>query len=167
MDRTAQNDDRLQDGLVWMSAAYEGVPGDIARARDLARAFLVRLEHDHGHPVAARAAQAVELVVSELLTNACKHTSGPAVLDLELVGDQVYITVRDTDPGLPVARPPDPTRVGRHGLEIVMALAHSFDVHREPAGKRTRAAVPLTGDPRRDGDGRSGLGAPRAEPGEA
>ncbi|CAL9658265.1 hypothetical protein SUDANB145_06869 [Streptomyces sp. enrichment culture] len=158
-DEAAQNDDRFQDGLVWMSAAYEGVPGDIARAREMARAFLARLEEDHGHRVPDRAAQAVQLVVSELLTNACKHTSGPAVIGLELVGGLVEITVRDSDPGLPVARAADPGRVGQHGLEIVMAVSQDFEVYREPVGKRTTATVRLTDEPRGCGAGRM----PRAE----
>ncbi|MEU4656486.1 ATP-binding protein [Streptomyces sp. NPDC023723] len=152
----ARNKDRLQDGLVWMSAAYEGVPGDVARARELARAFLLRLENDHGFRVPDRAAQAVQLVVSELLTNACKHTSGPALVDLELVGGQVEVTVRDSDPGLPVARTSDPGRVGQHGLEIVLAVSQSFEVDREPVGKRTRAAVRITDDPRGSDGGSTG-----------
>jgi hypothetical protein len=51
---------------------------------------------------------------------------------------------------LPVARAADPGRVGAHGLEIVVAVSQSFEVHREPVGKRTVAAVMLADDP--DGD---------------
>lgn len=147
-DEAARQDDRFQDGLVWMSAAYEGLPGDIARAREMARAFLSRLEEDHGHRVPDRSAQAVQLVVSELLTNACKHTSGPALVGLELVNGLVEITVRDSGPDLPVARTTDPDRVGQHGLEIVLAVSQDFAVHREPVGKRATATVRLTDAPR-------------------
>ncbi|MCZ9340736.1 ATP-binding protein [Streptomyces sp. TRM76130] len=134
-----------------MSAAYEGLPGDIARAREMARAFLARLEEDHGHRVPDRAAQAVQLVVSELLTNACKHTPGPALVGLELVGGQVEITVRDSGPDLPVARTADPARVGQHGLEIVLAVSQDFTVYREPVGKRATATVRLSDAPRGGG----------------
>ncbi|WP_320781805.1 ATP-binding protein [Streptomyces sp. CRN 30] len=153
MDRAAQNDGRVENGLVWMSAAYEGVPGDIARAREMARAFLVRLRHEHGFPVADRAEDVVQLVVSELVTNACKHASGPALVDLTLVDTRVEVSVRDSDPALPVARTADPARVGQHGLEIVMALSESFEVDREPVGKRTRAAVRVLDEPRPEATG--------------
>ncbi|MCY0924468.1 ATP-binding protein, partial [Streptomyces sp. H27-G5] len=38
-------------------------------------------------------------------------------------------------------------RVGRHGLEIVMAVCRSFELLREPVGKRVKAAVVLADDP--------------------
>jgi hypothetical protein len=37
--------------------------------------------------------------------------------------------------------------VGQHGLEIVMAVCRSFEMHREPVGKRIVAAVVLADDP--------------------
>ncbi|MFE2872702.1 hypothetical protein [Embleya sp. NPDC059259] len=43
--------------------------------------------------------------------------------------------------------PPDPDRIGRHGLETVMALRRSFAVHREPVGKRIIASVVPADDP--------------------
>ncbi len=52
----------------------------------------------------------------------------------------------DSEPVLPVPGAPDPDRVGRHGLEIVMAVCESFEVHREQVGKRMRAAVGLAED---------------------
>ncbi|MBT2902315.1 ATP-binding protein, partial [Streptomyces sp. McG3] len=39
--------------------------------------------------------------------------------------------------------PADPTRVGRHGLELVLMVCQSFAVHREPVGKRIRVQIPL------------------------
>ena len=38
-------------------------------------------------------------------------------------------------------------RAGQHGLEIVMALCRSFEMHREPVGKRIMAALVLADDP--------------------
>lgn len=49
---------------------------------------------------------------------------------------------------------PDPGRIGQYGLEIVMAVCRSFEVHREPVGKRIRAAVVLADDPGGDAPGR-------------
>lgn len=147
MDGAAQSDDQLLGGLVRVSAAYEGSPEDIALARELARAFLARLQSVHGLPVSERAMDVVQLVVSELLTNACKYAPGPCLLDLELIGGRVEVTVWDSEPALPVARAADLGRIGEHGLEIVMAVCQSFEVHREPVGKRTAAAVMLADDP--------------------
>ncbi|GAA4798819.1 ATP-binding protein [Streptomyces ziwulingensis] len=148
MERAAQNGgDRLRERPVWTSAVFEGVPGDIARARELARAFVTHLRSGCGVPVSGRAMDVVQLVVSELLTNSCKYAPGPATVHLELVDDRVDITVRDSAPVLPMARPADPGRIGQHGLEIVMAVCSSFEVDREPVGKRTTAGVSLLDDP--------------------
>ncbi|MEZ7007820.1 ATP-binding protein [Streptomyces sp. SCSIO 75703] len=147
MDGAARNSDQLRKALVRMSAEYEGGPGDIARGRELARRFLDRLHAARGLVVSDRARDLVQLVVSELLTNACKYAPGPSLVDLELAEDRVEVTVWDSAPVLPVPAAADPGRVGRHGLEIVMAVCQSFEVHKEPVGKRTRAAVPLIDEP--------------------
>ncbi|MFE1029008.1 ATP-binding protein [Streptomyces sp. NPDC058818] len=143
MDVAAQNGDQLRNELVKVSAQYEGMPGDIARGRELARRFLARVRAAHGAPVSDRATDLVQLVVSELLTNACKYAPGPSLVDLELAEDRVEVTVWDSDSVLPAAESTDPGRIGRHGLEIVMAVCQSFEVRREPVGKRMRAAVRL------------------------
>ncbi|MYS56802.1 ATP-binding protein [Streptomyces sp. SID6013] len=148
MDGAARIGDRLRDERVRVSAQYEGIPGDIARGRELARGFLARVRAAQQGRVSDRAVEVVQLVVSELLTNACKYAPGPSTVDLELAGDRVEVTVWDSEPVLPVPETPDPDRVGRHGLEIVMAVCQSFEVHREPVGKRMRAAVGLADDPR-------------------
>ncbi|MEW2288086.1 ATP-binding protein [Streptomyces sp. NPDC047841] len=157
MEEVARNGDRRTDraGPVIASAAYEGSPADIAAARELARTFLNRVQDDHGLPVSERVMGVVQLVVSELVTNACKHAPGPCLVDLELSGDGVGITVWDTAPVLPVAKAADPGRVGQHGLEIVMAVCQGFEVHREPVGKRITASVVLADDPGGDVAGRA------------
>ncbi|GGQ59405.1 hypothetical protein GCM10010216_21780 [Streptomyces flaveolus] len=101
----------------------------------------------HGIPVSGRAIGAVQLVVSELVTNAYKCAPGPCLLDLEVSGGAVEISVWDSDPMLPAARATDPGRIGQHGLEIVMGVCRSFEVRREPVGKRVRATVVLADDP--------------------
>ncbi|WP_320783449.1 ATP-binding protein [Streptomyces sp. CRN 30] len=55
------------------------------------------------------------------------------------------VTVWDSDPTLPTARPADPARIGGHGLEIVWAMAHALDVRREPVGKCITARIALAG----------------------
>ncbi|MFD8376553.1 ATP-binding protein [Streptomyces sp. NPDC059688] len=128
------------------SAAFQGSE-DIAEARHLARSFLTDLQKMHGVPVPDHAAGMVQLVVSELVTNARKYAPGPCLLSLEAADGAVEVTVWDSEPCLPVAQTTDPNRVGRHGLEIVMAVCRSFEMHREPVGKRIVAAVALTENP--------------------
>ncbi|MFE3638831.1 ATP-binding protein [Streptomyces cellostaticus] len=130
-----------------VSAAYEGSTPDIARARELARSFLGQVWSAHGLPVSERASGTVQLVVSELVTNAFKYAPGPCLLDIELLEASVRITVWDSALDLPVIMAPEPGRAGQHGLEIVTALSESFAVYPEPVGKRTVATVPLTGGP--------------------
>ncbi|MFJ9119104.1 ATP-binding protein [Streptomyces sp. NPDC102394] len=129
-----------------VGAAFEGSE-DISAARRLARSFLTDLHQVHGVPVADRVTGGVQLVVSELVTNARKYAPGPCLLTLEVNEGVVEVTVWDSNPCLPVAQAPDPDRVGQHGLEIVMALCRSFEMHREPVGKRIMAALVLADDP--------------------
>ncbi|MGV9284330.1 ATP-binding protein [Streptomyces sp. NPDC003730] len=146
MDEAAHTGEQVSDEPVKVSEEYEGIPGDIARGRELARRFLARVRSVRGARVSDRVVEVVQLVVSELLTNACKYAPGPSVIDLELAGDRVEVTVWDSEPVLPVPEATDPARIGRHGLEIVMAVCQSFEVQREPVGKRMRAAVMLDDD---------------------
>jgi anti-sigma regulatory factor (Ser/Thr protein kinase) len=126
-----------------------------SEARHAARDFLSDVRAVHGVPVSDRTVGMVQLVVSELVTNAQKYAPGPCLLDLEINDGAVEISVWDTDPTLPVAQAADPDRVGQHGLEIVIGACHSFEMRREPVGKRIRAAVVLADDPGGDPGGRS------------
>ncbi|MFD9196380.1 ATP-binding protein [Streptomyces phaeochromogenes] len=119
----------------------------IAAARHVARGFMTGVQAVHGIPVSDRAMGLVQLVVSELVTNSHKYAPGPCLLDLEVVDGAVAISVWDTDPTLPAASPVDPGRVGQHGLETAMAVCRSFEVRREPVGKRVKATVVLADDP--------------------
>lgn len=149
MDTAAHNEGRepLVDRPIAASAAFEG-SAEIAEARDMARDFLISVQAQHGLPVSARAIGMVQLVVSELVTNARKYAPGPCLLDLEVIEDAVQITVWDGETTLPSVQAADAERVGQHGLEIVMAASRTFCVHQEAAGKRVAASVPLTDDPR-------------------
>ncbi|MET9452482.1 ATP-binding protein [Streptomyces cinerochromogenes] len=129
-----------------VSAAFEGSK-DIAEARHQARTFLADVEAVHGVSVSDRAKGAVQLVVSELVTKARKYAPGPCLLTLEAIEDAIQVTVWDSELRLPVPQAADPGRVGQHGLEIVMALCRSFEMHREPVGKRIVATVALADDP--------------------
>lgn len=151
MDQTAGDDDRksLVEGLLSVSVAFEDSER-IGAARDLARSFLTDVQAVHGLPVSARAMGTVQLVVSELVTNARKYAPGPCLLTLEVQAGAIAVTVWDSSTTLPAVLPPDPGRIGQHGLEIVMAVCRSFTVQREPVGKRITAAVVLADDPSGD-----------------
>ncbi|MGW6414810.1 ATP-binding protein [Streptomyces sp. NPDC055055] len=139
----AENVERLPaDEVVSVSGLFEGGE-DIAVARDLSRVFLADAQAVHGLVMSERAGDVVELVVSELVTNARKYAPGPCLLTLEIAGGAVELTVWDSNPTLPVLLGHDPTRIGRHGLEIVAALGQSLSLHREPVGKRITTLIPL------------------------
>jgi anti-sigma regulatory factor (Ser/Thr protein kinase) len=124
-------------------AAYDGDTSCIGAARRFATAYL---HHTHGHyqtPLTDRAVQMAQLVVSELVTNVCRHAPGPLRLDLRHHPDSLEITVWDSVPAVPTVHGPDPGRIGQHGLEIVLAVCERYDVQPVPGGKRTTAVLAL------------------------
>ncbi|MEW2117542.1 ATP-binding protein [Streptomyces sp. NPDC005474] len=129
------------------SAAFDGDSSCIGAARHLATGFLTDVRAVHGVRVSERALGMTQLVVSELVTNAVKHAPGPVMLDLQIDGGAVRVSVWDSDPVLPDVASTDPQRVGRHGLEITLAVSQGYEVHREPVGKRVTALIALADDP--------------------
>ncbi|MFH8468136.1 ATP-binding protein [Streptomyces sp. NPDC017991] len=116
----------------------------IGRARRHAAEFLTRAR-SRGVAVSARALDLTQLVVSELVTNAIKYAPGPLRMELRIVADTtVEVSVQDSVRAQPAALPVDPTRIGRHGLEIVRAVVQAFHVRLEPVGKRVTAHIALT-----------------------
>ncbi|MDX2541521.1 ATP-binding protein [Streptomyces sp. WI04-05B] len=122
---------------------FTGDPGCIAEARAFAEVFLEQLRKEWCAPTDERVDGDLLLVVSELVTNADRHSHGPYVLDLEGTDTSVTVSVYDSSAALPVRYPRDPQRIGRHGLEIVHALAAEVTAGRVPVGKYVRAVVPL------------------------
>ncbi|CAL9335272.1 hypothetical protein SUDANB6_00154 [Streptomyces sp. enrichment culture] len=149
MEQAAGDEGRKaqRGGELSASAAYDGDASCIGDARHLARSFLTEVRAVHGLPVSERALGMTQLVVSELVTNAVKYAPGPVVLDLRIVGGAVRVSVWDGDPVLPDAAATDPQRVGRHGLEITLAVSQAYEVRREPVGKRVTALIALADDP--------------------
>ncbi|MFC8433361.1 ATP-binding protein [Streptomyces sp. NPDC057253] len=142
-----EDEDQLLTSRPLLSAVALESGERIAEARDAARRFMTGVQAVHGLPVSERAIGLAELVVSELVTNAHKYASGPCLLDLEVIDGAVEISVCDSDPAMPVPQEADPNRIGKHGLEIVMAVCRSFEIRREPVGKRIRVAIVLADDP--------------------
>ncbi|MFF3699036.1 ATP-binding protein [Streptomyces sp. NPDC002221] len=158
MDLPGQDEghEALVDRVIAVSAAFEGSE-EIAEARDMARGFLTSVQAEHGLPVSQRAMGMVQLAVSELVTNALKYAPGPCLLTLDVEDGAVQIAVWDSSTTLPLVLPADPTRIGQHGLEIVMALCQTFTIQREPVGKRITVSIVLADDPGGDIAGRQTL----------
>ncbi|MFJ3307111.1 ATP-binding protein [Streptomyces sp. NPDC086549] len=125
------------------AAHYTGEPGCIAAARTFAALFLEQLRKEWCATIDDRADGELLLVVSELVTNADRHSNGPYILELEGTDTAITVCVYDSSAALPRHFPKDPQRVGRHGLEIVHALASEVTAERVPVGKRVRALVSL------------------------
>ncbi|MFF0142823.1 ATP-binding protein [Streptomyces sp. NPDC005227] len=119
----------------------------IAQARRFATAFLTTAGSASETLVTTDTVQIVQLIVSELVTNARKYAPGPAVLHLRITDTVVQVELQDSNPVLPVPHAHDPQRVGQHGLEIVAALAGTVTTERLASGKRVGAEVALTAAP--------------------
>ncbi|MFE5829297.1 ATP-binding protein [Streptomyces sp. NPDC056488] len=136
------------DGYL-MRAGY-ALDGDgpcISDARRHTAAFLDKARTEHGLTVSERVRDLTALVVSELVTNACKYAPGPVLMELRVSTGSVDIVVWDSDPTVPAARAADPGRVGQHGMEIIKAVAEELFIEQEPVGKRITARIALADAP--------------------
>ncbi|MFJ4807553.1 SpoIIE family protein phosphatase [Streptomyces longwoodensis] len=103
-------------------------PAEVGRARAVVREQL----HDWGLP---RLADPAELMVSELVTNAVRHTRARPV-EVRLVrGDTLLCEVDDDDHELPALRNAGPEAEAGRGLRVVSALAREWGTSRTAAGK--------------------------------
>jgi anti-sigma regulatory factor (Ser/Thr protein kinase) len=97
---------------------------------------------EQGH---ADIAQTVELVTSELVTNAVRASAGLElpVVRLCVASDPPSVTVYvwDASPQMPVRRDASPDQESGRGLILVDALSEKWDCYREQTGKVTWARV--------------------------
>ena len=103
----------------------------------LARAFAMDAMELAAVPASA---DAVALVVSELVTNAVVHGRGDVTLDVVLAPDLVRVEVTDADPLMSPARPVTEGDTGR-GLLLVSRVAQRWGVRRQSTGKVVWADV--------------------------
>ena len=96
-----------------LSERFASGEGSPCRARRSLPIFLRDLGWNELIPVAT-------LLVSELITNACRHAPGPIALHAWDAGETLRVEVHDTSPVLARLRTPNG---GRHGLRIVDAMA--------------------------------------------
>ncbi|MEV7729072.1 ATP-binding protein [Streptomyces sp. NPDC087917] len=112
----------------------------VAQARDATRHFLEALSP----AVEADAADAVVLVVSELVTNALRHGGGHYALRLAARPSGIEVAIEDPSPHAPRLRAPDLQHgTGGFGRHMVNDLAHHVAITPGPEGGKTvRALLP-------------------------
>lgn len=76
----------------------------------------------------AEALIALELIVSELVTNAVQHGVGEITLSLAPTDDGIRVGVHDHGGGVPEPRASDPRATGGRGLRLVELLSAGWGV---------------------------------------
>lgn len=131
--------DRLVAEIL-VAAALTAVAHDLAAALELpasptspreARAFVRDLLTTDDAALVA----SVELLVSELVTNAVLHAASAPRIEVQLGRASVRVAVRDDDPSLPARRTPDLDRPGGRGLQLVEELASRWGAEASHGGK--------------------------------
>lgn len=105
-------------------------------------------------------ADAVLLIVSELVTNALVHTQGPVRVELTHAGDRVRVAVSDSSPRAP-AKPVivDWEATGGRGLFLVEAMSASWGTVPVGGGKQVWSEIVVPPpEPERAGPGPNGIG---------
>jgi anti-sigma regulatory factor (Ser/Thr protein kinase) len=103
--------------------------GSVPSARHHARQVLKRWS------LAERHRQVVELLVSELVTNAVVHARCPLALSVRYDGRSVRVDVSDSSPSWPIARRVPPNAPSGRGLQIVERLSDRHGVRPTGRGK--------------------------------
>lgn len=118
-------------------------PRSSSEARDLTRGFLATLTS----PPSPESVETGLLVVSELVTNAFRHTPGLTEFSLDATGRGVRITVGDSSTALPRERArdlDDPDDNGGFGWPLVLHFASRVTIHLDPGHtKRICVTLPL------------------------
>lgn len=94
----------------------------------LARTFVA----DHLDGQEAQLVADATLMVSELVTNAIRHGTGPCDLTIELTAAALRVDVRDAGTATPVRRSPSPDEAFGRGLGIVADLADDWGIDSTP-----------------------------------
>lgn len=80
------------------------------------------------------AAAVLELLSSEIITNAVRHGDGEIVVSVVRSGTGLRIAVTDAGDGRPTPRTPDDDAVTGRGMLLVAALSESWGVEHHPSG---------------------------------
>ncbi|WP_274567618.1 ATP-binding protein [Streptomyces spiramyceticus] len=121
--------------VVLDSPVQDSPQGDSAKAREAAAHYLA--QHCPWADL-----DAVLLVVSELVTNAVRHTPGWWRLRLLAGLEELVVEMDDSSAQPPVPREPDFSGGGGFGWPMVLRLAGRVEIRPLPQGKRVRATWP-------------------------
>lgn len=123
-------------GAAWTLTAR---PTAVAQARDLIRERLLGWEL-HGM------ADVVELLVSELVTNALRYGTAPFGVRMTRDAHSVMVEVSDGNPTVPRLRNVQFGDEGGRGLHLVDELSSDWGVRSRPQGKTVWFALHIIGD---------------------
>ena len=110
-------------------------PGSARAARRFVATALHERERDH-------VADAVELLTSELVTNAILHARTDITVSVTFRGDAVRVEVSDRNPRVPVHRRYDVEAPTGRGLELVDVMAGAWGVEAGDPDKTVWFEVP-------------------------
>ena len=105
-------------------------PTSVGAARRFVRDVLMSRQ------VSDEVVETVELLTSEVVTNAIVHGQSGPQLAVEVDGDVVRVAVRDVSPQVPVRRLGQVDDVSGRGVVIVEELASAWGVERERNGAK-------------------------------
>lgn len=105
-------------------------PTSVGAARRFVRDVLMSRQ------VADPVVETVELLTSEVVTNAIVHGQSGPQLEVTVAGDVVRVAVHDLSPDLPVRRLGGLDEISGRGVVIVEELAASWGVERERDGTK-------------------------------
>jgi len=130
---------QLHSAVVPDASAHFPAGADAPRA---ARRFVMSMLE--GSPYGERVPVAdVQLVVSELATNAVIHAGSPFSISVRCDVDAIRIAVQDWNATSPQLRGAGPTDRSGRGLNLVGAVAREWGVEPAPDGKTVWAELPL------------------------
>lgn len=75
-----------------------------------------------------------QLVVSELVSNAVRHSGTAIEVEVRLEPDRLWLRVHDEGDGTPMVVPPGSRTIGGVGLDLVSRVASAWGVTRDPRG---------------------------------
>ena len=91
--------------------------------------------------IPGQGAEPIVLVAHELVTNAVEHARTPLELTVSFDGADVVVAVHDQSPLQPRLQPFNPAAARGRGLQLVAALATSWNCVRHACGKTIRAVI--------------------------
>jgi anti-sigma regulatory factor (Ser/Thr protein kinase) len=104
-----------------------------------ARRFVAEALQRHGY--GGQLLDDVQLVLSELATNAVSHAGSPFLVAARFQGTGVRVAVHDASRAVPTVRDEGPMAPSGRGLQLVAALARDWGVEVTPEGKTVWAEL--------------------------